>query len=151
MYPNISGNQEGAASQSAATEALLTVIISCAPPDKQTYYRPSHYTRNSSHLEKHRFMILASTQWSFITFTKLLIPSFHLVWDILCKMSNCIAAYSHTFMSHSKSCRLHVYKGLTTILLQTTVVVRSLRFHCRLNKVRIPCASSKEIQYLLYQ
>lgn len=30
MYPNISGNQEEAASQSAATEALLTVIVSRA-------------------------------------------------------------------------------------------------------------------------
>lgn len=30
MYPNISGNQGGVASQCAATEALLTVMVSCA-------------------------------------------------------------------------------------------------------------------------
>lgn len=42
---------------------------------------------------------------------------------------------------------MNTKKGVTTMLLQTMVVVRSSRFHARLNKVTIPCASSKEIQY----
>lgn len=104
MYPNISGNQEEAASQSAATEALLTVMVSCALQTNRPT-TDNHYTCSSPCLEKHRYVILASTQWSFITFTKLLIPSFYLGRDILCKMSNYVAAFSHTFLSQSKSWR----------------------------------------------